>query len=113
MQTRTWGRREALCVPSSTVMGRAWSDERWGVPWSVAGLLPELALAFPTHDDDDADGTQNPCTDEPSDSEAVPVIVKRTVFIFRVIGVQGRQTCEEEEQAQGHLLHDGAGLTPG
>lgn len=79
----------------------------------VAVLLAELAFAFPTQDDDDADGTQNPCTDEPSNSEAVPVIVKRTVFIFWVIGVQGRQACEEEEQAQGHLLHDGAGLSPG
>lgn len=73
-----------------------------GTHWESGspGLLPELALAFPTcwgerngrergptalpcptplaappltHDDDDADGTQNPCTDEPSDSEAVPV----------------------------------------
>lgn len=76
----------------------------------MAGLLAELAFAFPTQDHDDADGAQNPCTDEPSDSEAVPVIVKRTVFIFWVVGVQSRQACEEEEQAQGHVLHGGAGL---
>lgn len=64
------------------------------------GLLAELAFAFPTcwgegnsqergpialpcptplpvppltHEDDDADGTQNPGTDEPADPEAVPV----------------------------------------
>lgn len=72
-------------------MGRTWSDERRGVPWSVAGLLAELAFAFPTHEDDDAKGAQNPCTDEPTDPEVVPIIVERTVFIFRVVGVQGRQ----------------------
>lgn len=102
--------RGPLCSvvdPSSTVMGRAWSDKRWAVPCSVAGLLAELAFAFSTHDDDDANGAQNPCTDEPSDSKAVPVIIKRTVFIFWVVGVQGRQACQEDEQAQGHL-HDGA-----
>lgn len=88
-------------------MGRAWSDERWGVPWSVAGLLAELAFALPTHEDDDAHSTQDPGADEPADPEPVPVIVKRTVFIFGGVGVQGRQTCQEEEQAQGGLLHDG------
>lgn len=54
-------------------MGRTWSDERRGVPWSVAGLLAELAFAFPTHEDDDAKGAQNPCTDEPTDPEVVPI----------------------------------------
>lgn len=54
-------------------MGRAWSDERWGVPWSVAGLLAELAFALPTHEDDDAHSTQDPGADEPADPEPVPV----------------------------------------
>lgn len=102
------GLRAILADSSSTVMGRAWSDKRWDVPSSVAGLLVELAFALPTHEDDDADGTQNPCTDEPADTEAVPIIVERTVFIFRVVGSQGRQSCQEDEQAQGDLLHDGA-----
>lgn len=74
----------------------------------VAGLLVELAFAFPTHEDEDASGTQNPCTDEPADTEAVPIIVERTVFIFRVVGSQGRQSCQEDEQAQGDLFHDAA-----
>lgn len=65
----------------------------------VTGLLAELALAFPTHEDDDADGAQNPSTDESTDPESVPVIVERTVFIFWVVGVQGRQACQEDEQA--------------
>lgn len=72
------------------------------------GLLSELAFAFPTHEDDDANGAQNPCTDEPTDPQAVPIIVERTVFIFRVVGVQGRQARQDKEQAQDHLLHDGA-----
>lgn len=93
--------------PSSTGMGRAWSDKRWGVPWSVAGLLAELAFAFPTHEDDDAHSTQDPCADDPADPEAVPVIIKRTVFIFGVVGIQGRQTCQKDEQAQDGSLHDG------
>lgn len=102
--------RGPLCSfmdPSSTVMSRAWRDERWDVPWSVAALLAELALAFPTHDDDDANGAQNPCTDEPSDSEAVPVIVKWTVFIFRVVGIQGRQAWREKQEGEDM----GAGLS--
>lgn len=85
MQNQGLRKEKSLCSfidPSSAVMGRTWSDKRWVVPWSVAGLLFELAFAFPTHEDDDADGAQNPCTDEPADPEAVPVIVKRTVFIF-------------------------------
>lgn len=99
-----------LCVlstdPSSTVLGRAWSDERWGFAWMVAGLLAELAFAFPTHEDDDADGAQNRSTDEPTDPKSVPVIVERTVFIFWVVGIQDRQACQEEEQAQCcHLPH--------
>lgn len=39
----------------------------------MSRLLAEFAFAFPTHEDDDADGTQNPGTDEPADPEAVPV----------------------------------------
>lgn len=93
-------------VHPQELLGRAWSDERWGIPWSVAGLLAELAFAFPTHEDQDAHGAQNPRTDEPADPEAVPVIVERTVFIFGVVGFQGRQACQEDEQAQGHqVLH--------
>ena len=93
--------------PSSTVMGRTWGDERGGIPWAVAGLLAELAFAFPTQEDDDAKGAESPCADEPANSEAVPVIVERTVLIFWVVGIQSREACQEDEHAQGHLVHVG------
>lgn len=72
-------------------MGRAWSDEWRGFPGTVAVILVEFAFAFPTQEDDDAHGTQDPSTNETTDPEAVPVIVERTVFIFNAIGLQGRQ----------------------
>lgn len=108
-QRQPRGQRQALCSdPSSAVTGRAWGDERRGIPWTMTGLLSEFAFAFSTHEDNDADGTEDSGTDEPADPETVPVVVERTVFVFRVIGVQGRQACQEQEQAQGHLLHVGA-----
>lgn len=73
----------------------------------MAGLLSELAFAFPTHEDNDAHGTQNPCEDEPANPEAVPVIVERTVFIFWVVGIQGRQAWWGEA---GKERDGGAGL---
>lgn len=57
----------------------------------VTGLLAELAFALPTQEDDDAHGAQDPSTDDSAHLEAVPVVVEGTVFIFRVIGIQGRQ----------------------
>lgn len=82
-----------LTGPSSAVVSRAWCDERRPISWTVTGLLAEPALAFATHKDYNAQGTENPCTDEPADSEAVPIIVERAIFIFRVIGIQSRQAC--------------------
>lgn len=90
------GLRGTLCSsagPSSAVVSRAWCDERRPIPWAVTGLLSELALALSTHKDYDAHSTENPCTDEPADSESIPIIVERTIFILRVIGMQSRKAC--------------------
>lgn len=82
-----------LTDPSSAVVSRAWCDEGWPISWTVAGFLAELAFALATHENYNAQSTENPCTDEPADSEAVPIIVERAIFIFRVIGIQSRQAC--------------------
>lgn len=93
-RARTWP-RGVLCStgPSSAVVSRAWCDERWPIPWTVTGLLAELALALPTHKNYDAHGTEDPCTDEPTDSKPVPIVVEGAVFVFGIIGIQSRQAC--------------------
>lgn len=67
----TWA-SVGTCICISHLLGGE-EDVREGHPQPCPALPATPPAPALTHEDNDAHGTQNPCEDEPADSEAVPV----------------------------------------